>query len=488
MSGVRRVLVGSIVGVVLSLAIGLALVPIRSHLSVAIAGLVLVVPVVAGVTIGGYASGLVSVAAGFLVYDFAFIPPFYTLSVGAGQNWLALLVYTVVMVLVARVVANLHVASAASAMRATNARQLFELSELLLGERSVDELARTVVDAVRERFGVDGVSLLLASGGRLEVVASAGTEIGHRELDRLRPASHQPVPLATEISGQRVQTLAMSASGRPVGILVLTGVSADPAVRETLPALANHVALALERAQMREQVRRAELLEEIDRLRHALVGAVSHDLRTPLATIKVASSTLVNPDNHLSIDDTDELHHLIDEQTDRLTRIVNDVLDMTRIQAGVLEPRLAVSCAADLVRSAVSAARPALGDRIVDIQVEAGLPLVQVDHLLIEQVLYNLLDNAQRHAPVGSLISVRVRLFERDRVAVTVGDHGPGVPVSERRSVFDTFARFDTGGRAGLGLAIAKSFVEAHGQEIWVEDEDGGGARFVFTLPVAVGV
>ncbi len=272
---------------------------------------------------------------------------------------------------------------------------------------------------------------------------------------------------------------------RPVGVLVLADIPSDPAIRETLPVLANHVALALERAQVGEQARKAQLLEEIDRLRHAMVGAVSHDLRTPLASIKVASSALVNPSACLSPSDTEELHHLIDEQTDRLTNIVNNVLDMTRIQAGVLEPHRQPCSALDLIASAVSALKPSLEGRTVEVLVPPGLPLVDADHLLIEQVLHNLLENADRHAPPGAPIEVEGRLAGPDWVAVSVCDSGPGVPPAEREAVFDRFVRFDTGGRAGLGLAICKSFVEAHGGRIWVEEAEGGGARFVLTLPVA---
>ena len=481
----RRTLTGSAVGVVLSVVLAAALVPLRSHLSIATSGLVLVVPVVAGVTAGGFRAGVVSAAAGFVVYDFALIPPYYTLTVGTAQNWVALAVYVVVMVLVARVVARLEEARASSQSREAGARRLSELSELLLADKPAPELARTIVDAGRDGFGVAGVALLLAVDGQLEVTASSGDRIADADLARLRPEARLPVPLSTDRSGAAVQTLALAASGRPVGLLVLSGVRPSPAVRELLPTLANHLALALERAQLHERVRRAELLEEIDRLRHSLVGAVSHDLRTPLATIKVASSTLLDPQAVLSGADTDELHTLIDTQTDRLTRIVNDVLDMTRIQAGVLEVRAQEWSTLDLVAEAVSALRPALEDRLVEVEIPPWLPMVRADHLLIEQVLSNLLDNADRHGPPGTPITVEARIIEGDLVAVSVADSGPGVPVSEREAIFDTFVRFDSGGRAGLGLAIAKAFVEAHGQRIWVEEAPGGGARFVFTLPLA---
>jgi two-component system sensor histidine kinase KdpD len=256
-------------------------------------------------------------------------------------------------------------------------------------------------------------------------------------------------------------------------------------VREVLPILANHIAVALERAQLRERVLHAELLEEVDRLRRSLIGAVSHDLRTPLATIKVASSTFLDKSNVLSGEDADELHGLIDMQADRLTRLVHSLLDMTRIQSGALEVRPRAWAVRDLVSEAVAELQSSLTDRVVELDLPDPLPLVDVDPLLIVQVLANLVDNANRHGPGGTPITVAAAMTRRGRLGVSVSDHGDGVPVRERKAVFEKFVRFDTGGRSGLGLAIAKAFVEAHGEHIWVEEASGGGARFVFTLPLA---
>ena len=297
-----------------------------------------------------------------------------------------------------------------------------------------------------------------------------------------------PVSLGTAPGGpDGMRTVALSASGRPVGILAMRGMPASEADRALLRTFANHAALALERAQLREQALRSELLEEVDRLRHALMGAVSHDLRTPLATMKVASSTLLHPAFPLSEADLDELHGLIDVETDRLTRLVTSLLDMTRIDAGVLEVRRGPTSVAALVDEAVTALRSTLGDRPVEISIPDDLPDVDIDRLLIGQVLANLLDNANRYAPSESLITVAGEV-RGDRIVLSVTDGGPGVPAAEREAVFDRYVRFDTGGRAGLGLTIAKTFVEAHGEHIWVEDVPGGGARFAFTLPVAATV
>jgi two-component system sensor histidine kinase KdpD len=480
----NRRITGSIVGILGSIGLGAAMLPLRSHLSIATTALVLVVPVVAGVVAGGFVAGLVSVAAGFLVYDFLFIPPYYTLYVGAAQNWVALGVYAVVMVIVARLVSSLSDARAASNARSANARRLSELSELLLVDKPVPDLRHSIVQEVRESFGLSGATLLVSVDGRLEVVASSGIPIGEAELAQLRPGARVPVPLSTQASGEAVRLLALSTSGRPVGLLVLRGVPDDAALRELLPTLANQLALALERAQLHELALRAEVLEEIDRLRRALVGAVSHDLRTPLATIKVASSTLLDPTNTLPDNDTAELYGLIDLQADRLTRLVTNLLDMTRLEAGVLAIRKAPRSPLDLVTEVVAGMRPSLKEREIEVLLPDRLPSVEVDHLLIGQVLTNLLENANRHGPPGTPIIVTGEL-DHDDIALAVTDKGPGVPTPEREAVFESFVRFDTGGRAGLGLALAKTFVEAHGGRIWIEDPPDGGTRFVFTLPVA---
>lgn len=472
-------------GILLSVGLGVALVPLRSRTGIATVGLVLVVPVVAGVIAGGFPAGMVSVAAGFLVYDFVFIPPYYTLSVGGLQDWVTLAVFVIVMLLVTRVVSGLESARSQARRRAVETDRLFELSELLVEDQSVEDLLKTIVHTVGTVFEVEGVSVLVPEDGRLSIAASDGKILSELEIRQLDPRSGQPVSVGTGPGSPNImRTIAFSASGRPVGILVLRGMPASEADRALLRTFANHAALALERAQLREQAMRSELLEEVDRLRHALIGAVSHDLRTPLATMKVAASTLHDSAVSLSEADRHELHGLIEVETDHLTRLVTSLLDMTRFEAGVLEVQRCPKAVIDLVNEAVDALDASLGDRPIELLVPKSIPDVEIDHLLIGQVLANLLDNANRHAPPNSLITVAADVCH-DRVAVSVTDRGPGVPSHEREAVFDRFVRFDTGGRTGLGLTIAKTFVEAHGERIWVDDVPDGGARFAFTLPLA---
>jgi two-component system sensor histidine kinase KdpD len=456
--------------------------PLRAHLSVSTAALVLVIPVVLGVVVGGFLAGTLSVIAGFLVYDFAFIPPYGTLNVGTAQNWTALIVYVVVMLLVAQVVARVDAARAQAQRGAVAMGRLYELSELLVGDQSVEELLKKIVVAARTMFDVPGVSLLVLEDGHLTVAATSGESLTSEELRQLGPESGLPVSVGTTPQSlSELRTIALSASGRPVGMLAMRSLPVSETDRDVLNTFANDAALALERAQLREQALRTHLLEEVDRLRHGLMGAISHDLRTPLATIKVASSTLASRANVLSEKDTHQLHHLIEIETDRLTRLVTNLLDMTRIEAGVFRVHRSPTSVAELVHEAVSALAPTWSDRRISVQVADSLPLVNVDRLIMGQVLINLLDNADRHSPSDGLVTVTATA-QGTQVILSVADQGPGVAPSNRDTLFNRFVQFDTGGRAGLGLTIAKTFVEAHGERIWYEEVPEGGARFAFSL------
>lgn len=464
------------------MALGAAMLPIRSHVNVSTAALVLVIPVVLGVVVGGFRAGAVSVAAGFLVYDFAYIPPYRTLSVGSAQNWGALVVYVIVMLLVAQVVARVDRARSEANLARDAMSRLYELSELLVEEQTVEELLKKIVQATQTMFELPGVTLLVLEDDRLTVAATSGDPLTSEDLRRLDPGSGLPVSVGTTTSlPGELQTIALSSSGRPVGMLAMRGLPASDTNRAILNTFANDAALALERAQLRDRARRTNLLEEVDRLRHGLMGAISHDLRTPLATIKVASSTLAHRANLLSSEDTYELHHLIEVESDRLTRLVTNLLDMTRIEAGVFSVHRARTSVAELVDEALNALAPSLDVRRIDRHEANDLPDVNVDRLIMGQVLINLLDNAERHSPEQGVITVTGDVAQ-GQVRLSVADQGPGVAPENRESIFDRFVQFDTGGRAGLGLTIAKTFVEAHDERLWYEEVEGGGARFVFSL------
>jgi two-component system sensor histidine kinase KdpD len=481
----RRSLVGAGAALGAVAVLALIMAPLRTHMSVATPALVLVVPVVIGVVTGGFPAGAVAVIGGFFVYDLVFIPPYGTLAVGAAENWVALGVYVVVMLLVAQVVSRLDAARTHAYRRETEIRRLFEVTDLLIGEKPVPELLALIVSTVHDAFGLHSVALLLPSGSRLEIVAAAGEPFTVQEVSRITPAPGRPASLGTSAAGvDEIQTVALSATGRPVGLLGLKGRVLSRHERELLLTFANHIALTVERAQLREQALRTELLEEIDRLQTTLMGAVSHDLRTPLATIKISASTLGNPGANLGAEERRELLTLIDDQVDRLNRLVANLLDMSRVQSGNLELHRAPIAVVDLVTEA-ERGLGLTGPGRIHMDLPDDLPLVDVDHLLIGQVLTNLLDNAARYAPDGTPITVSARTATDGRVEVAVTDDGPGVRPDERALVFEMFTGRRSTGGSGVGLWIAKAFVDAHGQEIWLEDAPGHGARFCFTLPVA---
>lgn len=483
----KEAIVGSLIAIALVALLGAVMFPLRSHMSVATSALVLVVPVVIGVATGGFVAGIVAIGIGFLAYDLVFVPPYYTLTAGAPQDWTALGVDVVVMLVTGRVVHQVGAARAEAQRRAMEVRRLFDVSELVVRDSTMPQLFDTIVNSVLRAFDVKGAALLVPVDGRLEIVASAGDPLTARERFQLSADAGVPVSLETGmVQHSEIRAVALAISGRGIGLLALRDPLAASRDHDLLQAFANHLALALERAQLREQGLRAQLLEEIDRLRRSLLGAVSHDLRTPLATIKVSTSTLLNRSANLSQTDRDELLGLVDVQADRLNRLVANLLDMTRIDSGALDLRRQPVSLPELVDEARGVLGSSANSGRVKWQGPPDLPLADVDRVLICQVLANLIDNATRYSPEEASVELTARPTKDGWIEVEVSDRGPGVAAEERTSIFQMFNKRQAGGRGGLGLAIAKAFVEVHGGQIWVESGDSAeGARFLFSLPVA---
>jgi two-component system sensor histidine kinase KdpD len=480
----RRRAFGLAVGTASVVVFSAILLPMRDHLNVSTVTLIFIIPAISAEVVGGILAGFSTVALSALTLDYYFIPPYGTLSIGSTQNWVGLAVYLVVVGLVAVVVGRYRTAHGEAERNALNLRRVYELSELLVQDRSEDDLLASIVRAVQNVFEIEAVALFVLDEGHLKVAASVGPALSDEELAQLDPQPGHSVSMSTALgSTSELRTVSLAASSRPIGVLVLKGAHFSDEDRDMLVTFANDAAIAMERATLREQALRTTLLEEVDKLRHALMGAVSHDLRTPLATIKVASSTLVKRSGQLATEDAHELHQLIEIESDRLTRLVTNLLDMTRIEAGVFTVHRSPWDVRALIDEAVDVVGPGLRSGQLVVDTPATLPRADVDQLLIIQVLVNLLDNALRHSPDEGRITISARCREGS-IVVGVDDQGPGVAPEDRQNVFDRFVKFDTGGRAGLGLTIARTFIEAHDERIWCEEAPGGGARFVFSLPV----
>ncbi|HEX3793031.1 MAG TPA: ATP-binding protein [Acidimicrobiales bacterium] len=468
----------------------LILVPWRHHLNVATPALVFVVPVILGVAIGGFGPGVVAAASGFILFDLFFLPPYGVFTVRDAQNWVTLVVYVVVVLVVARIVTNQQAAREEARRREDDANRLFELSQALIGDLSLTQMLDRVVAIVQSAFQPDWTALLLPSGAgeesELLVAARAGRPLDGTDLATLTLGGHtNSLGLTVGHEASRV-TLALVASNRPVGMLVLHQVEFERQDRALLATFANQAALAIERAQLQEQALRSRLLEEIDRWRSAMMGAVSHDLRTPLSSVKTAVSSLRQDGAAMTNEDRAELLALIETQSDRLARLVTNLLDMTRIDSGALDLRPAPVPFDELAADAMHAVDGLLATDQVTIISPPGLPLLTIDLVLITQVVANLLENASRFSPPGSAIVVKAKEAVGGLVEISVGDQGPGIDAGQREQVFEMFSQHGGGGRAGLGLAIAKAFVEAHGGTIWVDPNVSAGTRLVFTVPGAL--
>jgi len=478
----RRLLAGSGLAVGGAVVLAEALSPLRSELGAGAGALVLAVAVVAGAAIGGTWAGLTAALACFVLYATWVGPSPGAHGLSHWQPWVVLGVYGALVAPVGAVVSALGRARNEARRREHNVRRLLELSELLVHEYAEPDLLDRVVGTVRDVFGMTSVVVLLPWGDELRPAASVGEPWTEDELAGLVPKAG--VPVSVERTGGGMRALALAATGAPLGLIGVKGPALGDEDRELLRVFANHAAFSLERTRLREQALRTELLEETQRLQKALMGAVSHDLRTPLATIKVSASTLRLAEQAIDDEDRSELLRSIDAEADRLSRLVTNLLDMTRVEAGSLTVASQPVAVDDLVRESLAPLEPLLSGRELTVSVPEDLPLVRADHVLVGQVLANLLENAARHSPEGTPITISAAPAAAGLVEMAVADEGPGLGAEDEDDIFAAFYRAGPGQGTGVGLSIAKAFVEAHGQRIWAEDAPGGGARFCFTLPV----
>jgi two-component system sensor histidine kinase KdpD len=252
-----------------------------------------------------------------------------------------------------------------------------------------------------------------------------------------------------------------------------------------LESLVNQTALAIERTRLSEEAQQAHVRIETERMRNAILSSVSHDLRTPLATITGAASSLAEEEGELSPAARRELSRSIYREADRLDRLLKNLLDMMRIEAGAVQLSKEWHPLDEVVGAALARLEGRLRDHTVNTTFPADLPLVLVDGVLLEQVVINLVENAVKYAPAGSAIDLSASASDRE-VIVEVADRGPGIPIGEEVRIFDKFYRAKPAreGGVGLGLTICRGIVEAHGGRIWAKNRSGGGALFQFSIPL----
>ena len=456
-AGVPRVraLAGAGCGAAGLVLLSILLVAVRDRLGLAEVALLYLVPVLAAAAVGGLWPALLVAIAADLLVNFLFIPPYHTLLVEDPQHVIVLVIYVLVAASVSIAVDVAARQRATAARRDTEARLLAKASASPVAEDSLT----TLLTDIREAFGMTAVALLESK------------PTGERRAAAVGPLTEsRPVLSAPAGNGLR---------------LVAWGPETFAEDQQTLRRMAAAAARMLEAQRLTEQAARANELAEIDHVRLALLAAVGHDLRTPLAAIKAAVSSLRQPHLRLPAEARAELLATIEESSDRLTDLVENLLSLSRLQAGALNVHLDDVDLDGAVAQAVlsTGLRPAR----VQIDVPDNLPPVRADAGLLERVIANVLTNAATASPPGSAIWV-IADSPPGEVQLRVIDHGPGVPAEQQDRIFEPFQRLhdrSTTAGLGLGLAIARGFTEAMGGRITASETSGGGLTMTISLPVA---
>jgi two-component system sensor histidine kinase KdpD len=469
----RRQIAGAVLAVAGLPLLTVLLNAVQAHLNLSDDLLIYLVAVVAVTVVGGFWPAVVAAVGACLLLNWFFTEPLHTFTIAEPRNLLALVLFVTVAVAVSSVV---HLA----ARRESDAARSSKETESLLGlAQTVLGGADTPGDVLDHLTAGHGghAELLERVGGRWIKIAASG------ELDLSRSTQSSPggaTPRTPRgVPGQKAKipgTLRFEV--RPDLAVEVSGQAAS-ATTSLLAGYTAQAVAALDRARLRTQAAQAEALAEGDRMRTALLRAVSHDLRTPLASIKASVSSLRQTDVHWSAEDETELLANIEENADRLDALVGNLLDMGRLQAGSLEPFLRATAVDEVAPVALRGLDDA--DQLL-IVVPDDLPLVRADPGLLERVLANLFSNALRHSPPDLRPMLRAK-EDGDRVVLDVVDHGGGVPAGLKERIFEPFARLDERSPGvGLGLAVAKGFAEAMGGTIVAVDTPGGGLTVRVTL------
>lgn len=478
----------SLIAVSLTMGVGFLLEPFAGYRSVSI---FFVLTVLLLALIVGRGPVVLAAAASALAWNFFFIPPRYTFYVSKPED--ALMLFSIFAVAAVTGVLTSRVRSRENLVRRREAltTSLYRLARDLAALDRSAALARATRDHLEQSLPVHCSIRVRTEHGLLGSPALAGEDDGDEKeravarwcFENRRPAGRftDTLPLS------KCHYLPLLASGQVVGVLQLNFLTGDrppdPETRMLLDAVASQLASALLRVEGAKRAGELRLTAESDRLYRNVLSSVSHELRTPIAAMKGAASTLLDSPR-ITAEQRDELLREILLSSDRLNGLVEDLLDMQRIESGHLRPRLEWCDAADLIERAVSDRKSVLAGRGVEIHVKSPSPLVHVDAVLMIQALGNLLANAARHSLPGHPIHIG---FAMDAGAALffVEDEGPGIPVEERDRIFQKFYRSPSSGPggAGLGLSIVRGFVEAHGGSVAVRDRAGGGSRFELRFP-----
>jgi two-component system sensor histidine kinase KdpD len=448
--------------------------------------------VVAAVFLGRGPAILTSILS-VVVFDFFFVPPSLTLAVSDTEYILTFFGLISVSLVISYLTAQVREQADAAQRREAQTAALYELGHDLTAAVGLEAVAKTIIDHIGQIYSRE-VALFLPENNDLKLyMASQDLSVAEKELavaswafehdkqagrgtDTLPDASMYYQPLKTTRGVIGVVGI------KPIG----TNTYLSPDQLRILNAFANQVALAIEGAQLVEQARQTELLEATEKLQTVLLNSISHDLRTPLVSITGALSSLEEAGPALDEEVRRSLIETAREEADRLNRLVGNLLDITRLEAGAMQLHREACDIQELIGSALEQIGTPLNNRQVKVDLSDKLPLVPLDFVLFSRVLVNVIDNALKYSPPEKPIEIKARVGNQN-LEITVADRGEGIPIEDLERIFDKFYRvqrpYNVSG-TGLGLSISKGIVEAHGGSIRAENRRGGGAIFTVRLPL----
>jgi two-component system sensor histidine kinase KdpD len=441
----------------------------------------------------GRGPAIVTSVLGVIAFDYFFVPPHLTLAVSNTEYILTFLGLLAVGIVISQLTATIRNQAEAVQRRETETVELYELGRDLTVAADLEAVAQAAIAHVGQTFSRE-VAIFLPENAHARVFAtSPNLMVSENDLAVADWAFEHG-----QVAGRGTTTLPeASMRYQPLkttrGVVGVLGVKPlDPSRHlnreqlRTLDSFANQIGLAIERASLAEQARQAEILEVTDKLQNALLNSISHDLRTPLVSIKGALSSLVDENILLDENASRSLIETASEETDRLNRLVGNLLDMTRLESGAMRIKKEACDIQDLIGAALEDVNDRLDDRPININIPEELPLIPLDFVLIERVLVNVIDNAMKYSPPDSPIEIHAQLAGAF-LEMAVADHGSGIPPEDLKRIFDKFYRVqrpDNVGGTGLGLSISKGIVEAHGGFISAENRPEGGTIITVSLPI----
>ncbi|HEU5406350.1 MAG TPA: sensor histidine kinase KdpD, partial [Nitrospira sp.] len=435
-------------------------------------------------------ASILSVAA----FDFFFVPPYFSFAVTDIEYLLTFGVMLVVALIIGNLAVRIRQQAELARDREHRTGVLYSMSRDLATHRGTGMLAQLAAKHLRDVFDAQ-IAVFLADADK-KVQLKRG-ELLFFELEPKESGVAQWVYDHNERAGLGTDTLPgasalyvpLVCSTGPIGVVALRPKNAalllDPEQLHLLESLMSQVALAIERACLSDEAQQAHVRAETERMRNAILSSVSHDLRTPLATITGAASSLAAERGEFAPVARRELAQSIYREAERLDRLLKNLLDMMRIEAGVVQLKKEWHSVDEVAGAALAGLDGRFHDHAVNTSFPADLPLALVDGVLLEQVVINLIENAVKYAPARTTIELAASATDRE-IVVEVADRGPGIPIGEESRIFDKFYRAKPAreGGVGLGLTICRGIVEAHGGRIWAENRSGGGALFRFSIPL----